>query len=117
MARKPKLPEEQIKLVTQQTKRKIYEIHGLLAPDIQGKPGGPITAQSVSARLKEMPKHEREMFRLKTALALADLTALQDSLHEYRDLIAGEIRQHLSARSAATAYVKLQGNIKNRRVG
>jgi hypothetical protein len=79
--------------------------------------GEQITAQSVSARLKEMPKHERELFRLKTALALADLTTLQESLNGYRDLIAGEIRQHLSARSAATAYVKLQRSTKNRRVG
>lgn len=116
MARKPELPEEKIKLVTQETKRKISEIHRLLAPDLQGMVGGSATEQGVSARLKKMPKHEREMFRLKTALALADLTSLQDSLNEYRDLIAGEIRQHLSARSAATAYVKLQGNIKNRRV-
>jgi hypothetical protein len=117
MARKLKLPEEEIKLVALQTKRQISEINRLLAPELQGFASEQAVAKSVSARLKEMPKHERELFRLKTALALADLTNLQQSLTEYRDLIAGEIRQHLSARSAATAYVKLQRSTKNRRVG
>jgi uncharacterized protein YciW len=55
-------------------------------------------------------KHDR----LDLALALADVTELQETLQHYRDLIAAEIKQHNNAQSALSAYSKSFG-AKSRR--
>jgi len=116
MNRKSNLPLDEIDAATHQARRQVEDIYRLLAPDLRGLMRTQVTAQSVSARVKEMAADERDLFNLKASLALADLTTLQDSLCQYRDLIAGEIRRHLCAHSAATAYVKSQRSTKNQRV-
>jgi hypothetical protein len=116
MTVKSKLPMKEIDLANRQVRRQIDDIHHLLAPDLRGLMRARMTAQTISARIADMAKDERELFNLKASLALAELTSLQESLRQYRDLISGEIRQHLCAQSATTAYVKSQRNAKNRRV-
>jgi hypothetical protein len=116
MNRKSDLPLDEIDAVNRQARRQVDDIYRLLAPDLRGLMRAQVTAQSVSARVREMAADDRDLFNLKASLALADLTTLQDSLHQYRDLIAGEIRRHLCAQSAATAYVKSQRSTKNQRV-
>src|SRR5262249_56105765 len=94
----------------------VDEIDRLVVPDIRGLMREQASVHSISARVREMGADERKLFNLKASLALADLTTLQESLRQYRDLIAGELRQHLSAQSAATAYAKSQLGAKTGRV-
>jgi hypothetical protein len=116
MMPKPRMSEDDIRLMDQQTRHQIAETHRLVAPDLRALMRTQMTAEGIAAHRGRLAAGERDLFDLKVALAHADLTTLRDSLRQYRDLIAAEIRQHHVARSAATAYVKSLQNAKPRRV-
>ena len=115
MMPKSRISEDDVRLMDRQTHHQIEETRRLVAPDLRALMRTQAAAQGIAAHRGHLSAGDRDLFDLKVALALADLTTLRDSLRQYRDLIAAEIRQHHVARNAATAYVKSLQSAKPRR--
>ncbi len=85
-----RFPTEAFDQLDRQARRQIASIHHQFAPYLAAGTDA-LTADGLA---------------LDVALVLTDLAALRESLRQYRDLIAAEIRQHNSAQSALAAYAK-----------
>jgi len=96
--------KENVERLARETKRKIGEVQHTLLPELRDMVSEQEFAERVGQRLAALPDDQRRLFSLQTALALSDLSELEDSLVQYMDLVATEIKHQSGVQRALTAY-------------
>jgi hypothetical protein len=84
-------------------KRRIGEIQRELLPELRQMVAAQEAAIATGAAVLP-PKEQRLLFSLRTAMAIADLSDLRESLSQYLDLITEELRRRNHALLALAAY-------------
>jgi hypothetical protein len=85
-------------------KRRIGEIQRDLLPDLRQMVAAQEAAVAAGQPAAQPPQEKRLLFSLRTAMAIADLGDLRDSLSQYLDLITEELRRRNHVLLALAAY-------------
>jgi hypothetical protein len=102
----------ELEQIDRQARHRLQDAHRLLVPNIRGLARAQADEPPTTASTKDLPDCDRELFNLQVQLAHADILDLRDSLSQFRNLIAAEIRRFHFGRMATAAYVRPVKNLK-----